>query len=82
MFRWMSVCLVLSAAIGSWTSARAETAREYPPSLYELLIGGESFQVEANRVVKLQSKTHPGVSYEVALRVAPTQRVKLRSIQF
>ena len=52
-----------------------------PPSVYELLIDGESFLVEANRTAKLQSKQRPGVSYEVALRIAPTQRLRLNSVQ-
>ncbi len=82
MFRRMSLCLALSAAIVPWTARGAETAREYPPSLYEVMIDGESFQVEANRAVKLQSKTRPGVSYNVAIRIAPTQRMRLRTLQF
>jgi len=52
------------------------------PSTYEVQINGESFLVEANRQVKLESKTKPGVSYTVAIRVAPTQCVRLNTIQF
>ena len=38
--------------------------------------------VEANRVVKLESKEKPGVSYNVAVRVSPVQRVRLGGFQF
>jgi len=55
---------------------------EPPPTLYELMINGESFLVESNRLVTLESKRQPGVKYQVALRVAPVQRVRLRSCQF
>jgi hypothetical protein len=57
----------------------AETARE--PLMYDLMINGESFTVEANRTIKLESKKKPGTVYEVALRVAPVQRLVLKGIQ-
>lgn len=41
--------------------------------LYELMINGETFLLEANRVVKLQSKLHPQTTYEVGLRISPIQ---------
>lgn len=53
-----------------------------PPSSYEVQINGETFRVEANRQVKLESKTKPGVAYTVAIRLAPTQRVRLNSVDF
>ena len=46
------------------------------------MINGEIFLIEANRLHKLSSKQKPGVAYEVALRVAPTQQLKLNSVQF
>jgi len=49
---------------------------------YELMINGESFQVESNKMLTLKSRTQPGVEYDVALRVAPTQRLKLGSVRF
>jgi len=49
---------------------------------YELIINGESFLVEANRVLTLKSQQKPGVSYQVALRLAPIQRLKLNTMQF
>lgn len=51
-----------------------------PPTLYELVINGESFTVEANRAHKLQSKKNPAVTYEVALRVAQIQRLALNRV--
>lgn len=52
-----------------------------PPVTYELMINGESFFVQANHQVKLQSKQKPGVTYDVAIRVAPVQRLTLNTIQ-
>jgi hypothetical protein len=51
------------------------------PVLYDLMIDGESFTVEVNRAQKLESRKRPGVAYEVALRVAQTQRLALNRIQ-
>jgi hypothetical protein len=53
-----------------------------PPLTYELIINGEAFQVEANRAVKLESRKQPGVVYDVALRIAPTQRVRMNTFRF
>ncbi|HPP51732.1 MAG TPA: hypothetical protein PK777_02190 [Thermoguttaceae bacterium] len=52
-----------------------------PPTTYELMINGESFLVEAGRLIKLQSKLHPGTSYEVAVRVSPVQYLRLNHIR-
>jgi len=80
---WL-VCLCLAATLAWAASSRAESGSpaESPPLVYEVMINGESFLVEANRAVKLQSKEKPGTSYDVAVRVAPTQRIKLNAIQF
>jgi hypothetical protein len=53
-----------------------------PPLTYELQINGETFLVEANRETTLESKAKPGLRYRVALRVSPTQRVRLSSVVF
>ena len=53
-----------------------------PPLTYELMINGETFVVEADRQVKLQSEANPGVTYEVALRTALEQRVRLNTFRF
>ena len=54
-----------------------------PPTLtYEVQIDGETFRIEGNREVTLDSKTKPGVRYRVAVRIAPTQQVRLGAIQF
>jgi hypothetical protein len=81
MFRSIAAMLAVAAITAVEPPRRAEPA-VVPPSTYEVQINGESFLVEANRQVKLESKTKPGVSYTVAIRVAPTQRVRLRTIQF
>ena len=59
----------------------AQTGNEPPPNTYELMINGESFLVEANQQTKLKSREKPGVEYDVALRVAPRQRLTLNTFQ-
>jgi hypothetical protein len=73
----MSRLLFLAVALAGLAAQAAE-----PPqaTLYELVINGESFTVEANRSLKLQSKKNPALTYEVALRVAPVQRLALNRI--
>jgi len=66
--------------IGS--TAGADPGADPLPTLYELMINGESFLVEANRPVKLESREKPGQTYEVAVRVAPMQRLRLANFQF
>jgi hypothetical protein len=52
-----------------------------PPLTYEVVINGERFLVEGNRKVKVQSQEKPGTSYEVAVRVSPTQRLRLNTVE-
>jgi hypothetical protein len=76
-----SVCL---SAIFIAAFAAAAGADENSPSLpttYEVLINGESFRVELNRAVKVQSAAKPGTTYQLALRVAPTQVLRLNTVQ-
>jgi hypothetical protein len=61
-------------------SVWAQADSSSPPLTYEVLINGESFQVEGNRLVKLQSKEKPGTSYRIAIRVAPTQVLRLNTV--
>jgi hypothetical protein len=67
--------LLLAVAVANQTSPQSE------PLMYELVINGESFTVEANRVNKLTSKARPGTTYDVALRVAQVQRLVLNRVQ-
>jgi len=62
--------------------ACATAAGAVEPTLFELVINGESFTVEANRVLELTSRRDPEVKYQVALRIAPTQRIRLNAVQF
>jgi len=71
------VPLLLAAIFACPTAAGA-----VEPTLFELVINGESFSVEANRVVELTSRRDPEVKYQVALRIAPTQRIKLNAVRF
>ncbi len=73
--------LAAMLGVGLLTSTLAAQTRP-EPVLYDLVIDGESFTVEINRSLKVQSKKKPGVSYEIALRVAPSQRLLLNRLQF
>lgn len=76
--RWGGVAI---AALLAASVARAEDDAASAPTTYELMINGESFIVEANRAVTLQSKAKPGTAYEVALRVSPVQYLRLNNIR-
>lgn len=52
------------------------------PLIYDLMINGESFRVEANRQTRLESRAKPGVSYDVALQIAIEQQVRLEHVRF
>jgi hypothetical protein len=52
------------------------------PVTYEVQINGESFMIEANRLVKLSSTRTPGVKYDIAVRMAPTQQCVLNHFEF
>ena len=82
MLRTVVVGLFTITALIDGRQARAQSDQAVPASTYEVQINGESFEVEANRVVKLESKEKPGVTYQVAVRVAPVQRVRLGNVQF
>jgi hypothetical protein len=82
MLRSIAALFVVAATMANSLPCQAESPTASPPSLYEIQINGESFLVEANRQIKLESKAKPGVSYNVAVRIAPTQRVRLNAIQF
>jgi len=65
-----------------WALAGGPIGLESPmPTTYELMINGESFLVEANQLVRLQSQLRPGTVYEVGLRVSPIQYLRLNQIR-
>lgn len=68
--------LLVLAAMAPGTALPAQESLTY-----ELMINGESFLLEGNRMTRLESRESPGVAYEVAVRVAPMQRLRLSSIQ-
>ncbi len=82
MVRYLAFWLPMAAVLPPGGIVWGQPTPGSPPLRYELMINGESFLVEANRLHKLPSKQKPGVTYEVALRVAPTQHMKLNSVRF
>jgi hypothetical protein len=82
MFRRLVALMVVATPLVHGVLANADSPTVVPPSVYEVQINGESFLVEANRQTKLESREKPGLHYDVAVRIAPTQRVRLNTLQF
>jgi hypothetical protein len=82
MSRCTIVLLAVTALAAQARPAHPEPSASPPPMVYELQINGESFLVEGNRLTKLTSKQKPGTHYDVAVRIAPTQRVQLTTVEF
>ena len=78
----LTLLVLLSAVAASQCPAAENPGSGDPPMTYELMINGESFLVEADRQVKLESQEKPGVTYEIALRIALEQRVSLNTFRF
>jgi hypothetical protein len=69
--------ITFAGVAGAWGAAPKQPL----PRMYDLVINGEEFQVEANRSVTLESRNHPGTKYQVALRVAQVQRLPMNSLE-
>ena len=82
MVRSVLLSLLPFLLLAAGRPARADQTSGTPPLTYELMINGESFLVEADRQVKLESPEKPGVTYDVALRIALRQRVRLNTLEF
>jgi hypothetical protein len=62
--------------------ATAQPGQNDPPATYEVQIDGESFQIESGqRPVKVQSKLKPGTTYDLGVRVALSQILRLNSVR-
>ena len=68
-------------AASSWVVAQRRD-EGVPPLVFEVSINGESFLVEAETQTEVKSKKQPGVTYQLALRLAPQQRWALNSVKF
>lgn len=69
--------LLAIGLLGCATHALAQSE----PQTYEVMINGENFTLEGNRVTRLESQQNPGTVYEVAVRLAPMQRLRLTNLQ-
>ncbi len=80
---WLVASLpATSSSVARAQSPTTSSPTASPPTTYELIINGESFLVQTNRLTKLESSKRPGTSYNVALRIAPTQRITLDAVRF
>ena len=78
----MRIALFVGVVGMGWVLAGGPSGSEGQlPTTYELMINGESFLVETNQLVRLQSQLRPGAIYEVALRVSPIQYLRLNQIR-
>jgi hypothetical protein len=79
--KWLPTILVVLAALLP-RIAVAQPGPDDPPATYEVQIDGESFQVESGqRPVKVESKLKPGTTYNLAVRVALAQVLRLNSVR-
>ena len=81
MFRLSILALFLLGLFLLNHDVQADQSSGSPPLTYELMINGESFLVQADRQNNLKSQDS-GATYDVALRIAPKQRVDLNSLTF
>lgn len=82
MLRFSKLPLMAALALPVGWIAGAEPGSSTPPLTYELMINGETFLIESGRQHHLQSRRSPGTTYDVALRIAMTQPVKLDTFRF
>lgn len=82
MVRALAAFLIACGSLIGPTDVRAQVGSIPSPRLYELMIDAESFTVEADRQVRLESKEKPGVTYTVALRISPQQPLELNRLRF
>lgn len=82
MFRTAAPFLAAVALALSGPQAGAQPTSGSPPLSYELRINGESFTIQADRQERLDSSQSPGVTYDVALRIAMVQPVELNTFRF
>ena len=73
-----TITAVSIGAAPSWAAGDNEP----PPLLFELVINGESFVVEANRQTQLKSTKNPGTTYDVSLQLATNQQWLLNDVRF
>ena len=78
MIRNLIVCLSVAVMFSFF----AEVSAKAEPLAYEIMINGESFLIHSNKSQKLESKLNPGVVYNVAIRISPTQQYKMNQIRF
>jgi hypothetical protein len=78
----MKFLLFAGSCLALALTGSAATDKPLYPTTYELMINGESFVVHLDQAAKLESRDHPGTTYQVALRLALRQRVELNTLAF
>lgn len=81
MARFFILSVLVGVSLAGGRVAEAQPSLTGPPVTYEVLINGESFQVEGNQRTKLESKEKPGTVYDIAVRVSPTQMLRMNSVR-
>lgn len=81
MVRNIAICLLLLTLPAGGNLALGQEETIPAPQLYELMIDGESYLVEADRQMRLESKEKPGTKYTVALRISLQQPLELNTLR-
>ena len=78
----LKLLLIAGGCLALTLSGSTTAEKPLYPTTYELMINGESFVVHLNQAAKLESRDHPGTTYQVGLRLALHQRVELSTLEF
>jgi hypothetical protein len=81
MSRTIAFGLLLLAPLVGEGNANGQEEAIAAPKTYELMLNGDSFLIEADQQVRVESKEKPGTSYMLALRVAPQQPLELNTLR-
>jgi hypothetical protein len=82
MVRLVMISLLMVLSATPFAGALAQSETPVGPQTFELTINGEKFRVQVDYPLKLQSRGQPGTSYDVSLRVAGTQSLRLNKLRF
>ena len=78
MIRTM-LALILSLFAGSLAAGQATDV--VVPTTYQVAINGEVFEITLGEPITVKSRQQPDLQYDISLRVAPLQHLRLNTLQ-